>query len=172
MHWEEGGLWCPCCPGLCLVTPGQGCSQHLCVPHAFAIVGRKAPAFLFPLEVNAQQFPVHLFSELCLPADSRLCSRAGAGGLTPKGAGNVLYLPGPAQWGWGLGLCAFIYSGDKLPCVKVPVFPFLHADVNCCPGQKRGCGLLGPAGFPLCQALATVPTPLKRRGQKTELLDG
>lgn len=60
LHREEGGWLCPCCFGLCLVIPGQGCLQHLYVPHTFAIAGRKSPAFLFLLEVNVRQSPVLL----------------------------------------------------------------------------------------------------------------
>lgn len=65
-------------------------------------------------------------------------------------------------------------TGDKYHCIKMPILPFPHAGVNCCPGQRGGCGLLGPAGFPLCQMLATVPTSLELRavGQKIEPLDG
>lgn len=47
-----------CCPGLCLVPSGQGCSWNLCILQTVTIAGGKSSTFLFMLEIPAQQAPV------------------------------------------------------------------------------------------------------------------
>ena len=109
----------PCCHGLFLVTPGQGCSQHLHVPCAFATVGGKAPAFLFLLEVNARQSPVLPCS--LLGSSAGTASEAGLQGgckCTRSTTASTLAL---GSWSF----CPYLPldTSGKYPVSKCPVSP-------------------------------------------------
>lgn len=74
----------------------------------FSYCRQKVSSLPVPLEVNARQFPVLLFSELTAGSAEQCWGR---------GAVNALDL----QWVWGLGFPGFIYPSDKYPCIKMPV---------------------------------------------------